>query len=48
MTEQEKEIKKAVAYGIGYVCGKHNLKLSKKELFEVIQKYIIQVNLKTK
>lgn len=28
----EESLKKAVGYGIGYVCGKHNLNMSKKEM----------------
>lgn len=35
--EQKKQIKRAVAYGMGYVCGKHNLKVSRKEIMRAIK-----------
>ncbi len=41
-----KAIEKAVAYGIGYVCGKHNLEISKKEVRNVSKKYSKKLKLK--
>ena len=39
MIDNSKEVQKAVAYGIGYVCGKHNLNLTKKEVKEISKEY---------
>lgn len=33
-----KQIECAVAYGMGYVCGKHNIKMSKKEIKQIAKK----------
>lgn len=42
MTERQfkKELKKAVAYGLGYMCGKHNLLLSQKEVKRISTQYL--------
>lgn len=36
-------IKSAVAYGIGYICGKHNLVILESKLEEVCSKYADEV-----
>lgn len=39
MNKSQEEIQAAVAYGIGYACGKHDLKMTKKEVNDVSKKY---------
>lgn len=39
----EAKLKEAVEYGLGYMCGKHNLKLKKKEINRVSTRYVNEV-----
>lgn len=39
-----KHIECAVAYGIGYICGKHNIKISKKEIKRAAKKGLLFVH----
>lgn len=36
----KKEIEKAIAYGMGFVAGKHNLKLTKAEIKRTLKSYL--------
>ena len=44
----KKQIKDAVLYGIGYMAGKHSLKISKKERDEIASVWVKKVLNQTK
>ena len=42
-TKEKKEIRKAVAYGMGFICGRHNLELTKTEVKKIAREYVNRI-----
>jgi hypothetical protein len=42
--EQKKEVVKGIAIGMGYICGKHNIKMSNKEVRTAVNKLYKEIN----
>lgn len=45
MINEEILIKDAVLYGMGYICGKHNLEISKEEREKIAKEYLESLKL---